>query len=98
MMAIAPISCNRCPPNITTGSRERGANLSTRYSGIFAADGSTGSWRSSSDFGIQHPKKLHIISLCASSGEPGAERSGSIGSKADANDPTLIDRVELAVA
>ena len=31
-MAIAPISCNRCPPSITTGSRERGANLSTRYS------------------------------------------------------------------
>jgi hypothetical protein len=42
MTVIAPTSCNRCPPNITTGSRESGANLSTRYSGIFAEDGSTG--------------------------------------------------------
>jgi hypothetical protein len=62
MTAIAPISCNRCPPNITTGSRERGANLSTRYSGIFGADGSTGSSRSSSDFGIRYtPKAQHHI-------------------------------------
>ena len=44
-MAIAPISCNRCPPSITTGSRERGANLSTRYSGICAA-GTSGFSRS----------------------------------------------------
>jgi hypothetical protein len=69
MTAIAPISCNRCPPNITTGSRERGANLSTRYSGIFAEDGSTGSSRWSSDFGIQHPKaaaSYHCARVAAS--------------------------------
>ena len=36
-MALTPISCNRCPPNTVTGSRESGANLSTRYSGMLGA-------------------------------------------------------------
>src|SRR5262249_56975010 len=70
MTAIAPITCSRCPPNTTTGSRERGENLSTRYSGIFAAECSTGSSRSLSGFAIQHPKGTLIISLCVNSGEP----------------------------
>ena len=52
MTAMAPISCNWWPPNMTTGSRESGANLSTRCSGTFAEDGSGGSSRSSSDFGM----------------------------------------------
>jgi hypothetical protein len=51
---------------MTTGSRESGANLSTRCSGTFAEDGSGGSSRSSSDFGM-----CCIISLRANSGEPG---------------------------
>ena len=51
---------------MTTGSRERGANLSTRYSGIFAKDGSIGSSPSLSDVGIQHPEAALIII-----GEPG---------------------------
>ena len=37
---------------MTTGSRESGANLSTRCSGTFAEDGSGGASRSSSDSGM----------------------------------------------
>ena len=59
MTAMAPISCNRWPPNMTTGSRESGANLSTRCSGTFAEDGSGGSSRSSSVNPRELPGDLH---------------------------------------